>query len=174
MRTIIKLVPASQDPDDLSHIEARSRLIGLMDCKSVADFRKLAILIKKHTPELEGWIRHKQIDVIAAGICKACSPMNPEFFEDARKHTNAVEQSHYKSYHMGTQDTLLSAVIKSRILDRIDMDQYHNRITFDIKRSYHADDMESRFRASIRREELKRQKRYAVQEDDIAPEKGAS
>lgn len=46
MRTINKLVPASRDPDDLSHIEARSRLIGLMDCKSVPDFRKLAMLIK--------------------------------------------------------------------------------------------------------------------------------
>ncbi|CAI7611440.1 unnamed protein product [Penicillium viridicatum] len=167
---VLIFLPASRDPDDLSHIEARSRLIGLMDCKSVPDFRKLAMLIKEHTPELEGWIRDKQIDVIAAGICKACSPMKPEFFDNARKHTNAVEQSHYKSYHMGTQDTLLSAVMKSRILDRIDMDQYHNRVTFDIKHSYHADDMESRFRASIRREEKKRRKHHAIQEDDIAPE----
>lgn len=34
IRTINKLVPASRDPEDLSHIEGRSRLASLMDCKS--------------------------------------------------------------------------------------------------------------------------------------------
>jgi hypothetical protein len=38
--------------------------------------------------------------------------MKREFFEEARRNTNAVEQSHYKSYFMGTQDSLLQAVIK--------------------------------------------------------------
>ncbi|KAJ5424918.1 hypothetical protein N7445_010891 [Penicillium cf. griseofulvum] len=137
---------------------------------SGADFRVLASLIKEHHPDLKGWVKHKEIDVIAAGLCKACSPIKPEFFEEARKHTNAVEQSHYKSYFMGTQDTLLGAVTKSQILDKTDINQYHNRDLFNIKHSYHADDIQTRFNASLRRESKIRKKRSYTQLDDIAPE----
>ncbi|KAI2757724.1 hypothetical protein CBS147339_2395 [Penicillium roqueforti] len=131
---------------------------------------ELADLIIAHNPELKGWAEHKKIDVIAAGLCNACSPIDSMFFEEARKHTNAVEQSHYKSYHMGTQDTLLGTVTKSKILDETDVQQYHSREAFDIRHSYHTDDMQTRFSKSIQREESLRRKRYQVLDDDVAPE----
>jgi hypothetical protein len=37
--------------------------------------------------------------------------MNSEFFNKVRNHTNAVEQSHYKSYWMGIYDSLLGATL---------------------------------------------------------------
>lgn len=63
-------------------------------------------------PDLSGWVSHKRINVIAAGLCRACSPSDTKFSDEARQHTNAVEQSHYKSYQMGTYDTLLQAILK--------------------------------------------------------------
>ncbi|KAI3090296.1 hypothetical protein CBS147333_10342 [Penicillium roqueforti] len=42
---------------------------------------ELADLIIAHNPELKGWAEHKKIDVIAAGLCNACSPIDSMFFE---------------------------------------------------------------------------------------------
>jgi len=38
--------------------------------------------------------------------------MKPEIWDSVRHHTNAVEQSHYKSYWHGVYDSLLGAVTK--------------------------------------------------------------
>lgn len=126
-RTVYKLIPETGNATETA--EARNRLLSLTECQTREDYQLLTDLIKgkrlfcqdftsylqvfiEDKPELAGWVRHKQIDVIAAGLCEACSPMKREFFEEARRNTNAVEQSHYKSYFMGTQDSLLQAVIK--------------------------------------------------------------
>lgn len=129
-RTVHKLIPESSEPNELTR-EARDRLLALLDCQSHDDYMRLldlivgkfpnlnstskrAILTSKiaWNPDLSGWASHKRIDVIAAGLCKACSPSDLKFTDEGRQHTNAVEQSHYKSYHMGVQDSLLQAVIK--------------------------------------------------------------
>lgn len=125
-------------------------------------------------PELAQWVEHKEIPLIAAGLCKACSPIPEEIYDQSRRHTNAVEQSHYKAYFLGTRDSLLQAVLKyvssnfftsinryftnkillprSQTLDQRDMDQYHHRENHDIRHSYYADDIMTRFKKSRQRE----------------------
>ncbi|KAJ6107880.1 hypothetical protein N7523_009203 [Penicillium sp. IBT 18751x] len=102
---------------DGSHIERRERLNGLLLCKTERDYYKLLDLIEEHEPDLKFWVRHKRHPVIAAGLCQACSGVSPEFFSRFRPHTNAIEQSHNKSYALGTYDSLLGAVTKSLYLD---------------------------------------------------------
>ncbi|KAJ5817626.1 hypothetical protein N7447_007634 [Penicillium robsamsonii] len=155
---------------DNSHHEARARLIALMECGSRDDYYTLGDLISEHSPELAGWVRHKQIDVIAGGICGSLSLIDPRFYKETRSHTNAVEQSHYKAYRMGTRDSLLCAVLKSRVLDQTDVSQHFARTTFGIRHSYHADDMVTRFSNSLRREEAKRRNRYRPNNDEISDE----
>ncbi|KAJ5195005.1 uncharacterized protein N7498_008443 [Penicillium cinerascens] len=114
--------------------------------------------ILEHDPNLKYWVRHKRHPVIAAGLCKACSGVSPEFFSRFRPHTNAVEQSHNKSYALGTYDSLLGAVTKSLYLDQQDLDQLENRDTFGIHHRYQADDIEARFGRNLQREARKREK----------------
>lgn len=45
-RTVYKLIPESQDPNDTSYQEARSRLLALTECQTKADYMKLTELIK--------------------------------------------------------------------------------------------------------------------------------
>lgn len=77
-------------------------------------------------------------------MTKACSKIHPQYFDYLRNHTNAVEQSHQKSYTSGTDLTLVEAVKKyvpgsfqvimkyntnhasSSKLDKDDNDQYVN------------------------------------------------
>ena len=54
----------------------------------------------------------KKNPVIKAGLCKGCSKIDPIFFDRLRNHTNAVEQSHQKSYASGKYLTLVEAVRK--------------------------------------------------------------
>ncbi|KAJ6034340.1 uncharacterized protein N7446_009089 [Penicillium canescens] len=117
---------------DTSWVERRHPLIALPDSPTQQEYRTLTSLIKENTPEFADWATHKEITVIAAGLCQAFSLIKPEFFKATRNHTNAVEQTHYKSYWMGTRDSLLQAVQSSRILDQTDIDQYHGRENFDI------------------------------------------
>jgi hypothetical protein len=50
--------------------------------------------------------------VIKAGLNKACSKIQPLYFDILRNHTNAAEQSHQKSYTSGSYLTLAEAVKK--------------------------------------------------------------
>ena len=47
------------------------------------------------------WASHKADPLIAAGLNKTCSSMDSSFFDNARMHTNAGEQSHNKIYVFG-------------------------------------------------------------------------
>jgi hypothetical protein len=53
---------------------------------------------------------HKRYEVIAAGLNQHCSLIPSEIWEELRKHTNAVEQSHQKSYALGNQSPLVPAI----------------------------------------------------------------
>ncbi|KAJ5330317.1 hypothetical protein N7476_000100 [Penicillium atrosanguineum] len=150
MRTVSKIYP--NRPDN-SHIERRERLNGLLSCQTEDDYYRLLDLIEEQDPNLKYWVRHKRHPVIAAGLCKACSGVRPEFFSRFRPHTNTVEQSHNKSYALGTYDSLLGAVTKSLYLDQQDLDQLENRDAFGIHHRYQADDIEARvsLSSSLRR-----------------------
>lgn len=61
---------------------------------------------------VRSWAIHKKGAVIKAGLNKACSHIQSHFFDELRNHTNAVEQSHQKSYASGKYLTLVEAVKK--------------------------------------------------------------
>lgn len=63
-------------------------------------------------PLIQGWAHHKKHRLIRAGLNQACSSIVPAIFHTLRKHTNAVEQTHYKSNSRGRQLPLLQAVIE--------------------------------------------------------------
>ncbi|OKP09326.1 hypothetical protein PENSUB_5331 [Penicillium subrubescens] len=96
-------------------------------------------------PRFFDWAEHKAHEVIAAGLCKACSLIRPEFWDEVQNSTNAVEQSHNKSYSMGKYETLLGAIQGSRILDQRDMDQYTARERHDLRHGYRSADIRSRY-----------------------------
>lgn len=56
------------------------------------------------------WAKHKKIACIASGLNKHCSFIPNEVFENCRQHTNAIEQTHYKTGSFGKQLSLLKAV----------------------------------------------------------------
>lgn len=58
------------------------------------------------------WARAKKDPVIKAGLNRACSKIRPCFLDELYTHTNAVEQSHNKSYASGKDLTLTEAVKK--------------------------------------------------------------
>ena len=56
------------------------------------------------------WAIHKEQPSIASGINRFCSEMDPALFEKVRDHTNAAEQTHYKSNALGRRLPLLRAI----------------------------------------------------------------
>ena len=56
------------------------------------------------------WAIHKEQSSIASGINRFCSRMDPGLFQKVRNHTNATEQTHYKSNALGRRLPLLRAI----------------------------------------------------------------
>jgi hypothetical protein len=69
-------------------------------------------LLEYESPQVQNWAIQKKSAVIKAGLNKACSKIRPFYFDKLRNHTNAVEQSHQKSYATGKYLTLVEAVKK--------------------------------------------------------------
>jgi len=60
---------------------------------------------------IQNWAKHKQHEVIAAGLNKHCSLIDHSIYDSIRNHTNAVEQTANKSYSFGKRQDLLAAVL---------------------------------------------------------------
>jgi hypothetical protein len=60
----------------------------------------------------QAWAKQKKNPVIAAGLNPFCSLVPSSTWEKVRKHTNAVEQSHQKSYALGRQQALVPGILK--------------------------------------------------------------
>ena len=104
----MKSLLSCESEDDYYH------LIALLQGKWKTSYQHNQFLTSSadnESPEIVQWAEHKKHPAIAAGLNKACSLMNPTFFESTRNITNAVEQSHYKSYWMGVYDSLLGATL---------------------------------------------------------------
>lgn len=69
------------------------------------------LLLEAEDERTIGWVQHKRNPVIAAGLNPNCSLIPQAIWVELRKHTNAVEQSHWKSYALGKQTTLVPAII---------------------------------------------------------------
>jgi hypothetical protein len=62
------------------------------------------------TRSVRKWAQHKKRAVIASGINKACSLIASDLWDQTTCHTNAVEQTHFKSNSLGRRLTLLKAI----------------------------------------------------------------
>lgn len=63
-------------------------------------------------PKILNWADHKARPVIAAGLNRHCSLMDPECFLKADLTTNASESGHHQVNTTGRYLTLLGAVMK--------------------------------------------------------------
>ncbi|ODM21423.1 hypothetical protein SI65_02267 [Aspergillus cristatus] len=130
-----------------------SRMMSLLDCKSEADYDALVeLLIKFEDANVQTWAIQKKSPVIKAGLNKACSKIQSHYFAALRNHTNAVEQSHQKSYASGKYLTLTEAVKNSAKLDKDDILQYDNFRKFNIHHSYRTSNMEANYLRHMSRE----------------------
>ena len=62
------------------------------------------------TEQIRFWAIHKKQPCIASGLNPSCSMMDNELFIQTRRHTNAVEQTHWKSTSLGKQLSILKAI----------------------------------------------------------------
>lgn len=62
------------------------------------------------TEPIRFWAIHKKLPCIASGLNASCSLMDNELFFQTRRHTNAVEQTHWKSTSLGKQLSILKAI----------------------------------------------------------------
>ncbi|BCR90626.1 uncharacterized protein ACHE_60512A [Aspergillus chevalieri] len=140
-----------------------SRMMSLLDCRSEDDYdRLLDLLITYENANVQNWAVQKKGKVIKAGLNKACSKIQPHYFDVLRNHTNAVEQSHQKSYASGKYLTLVQAVKNSAKLDRDDIVQYNNFQDFNIHHSYRTSNMEANYLRHMSRERSRKRRRSAL------------
>ncbi|KAG2000741.1 hypothetical protein GB937_010883, partial [Aspergillus fischeri] len=137
-----------------------SRMMSLLDCQSEAEYDELIeLLIKYESPAVQAWAVHKKSAVIKAGLNQSCSKIQSYYFQLLRNHTNAVEQSHQKSYASGKYLTLVEAVRNSAKLDKDDILQYNNFQQFNIHHSYRASTMEANYLRHMSRERSRKRQR---------------
>jgi hypothetical protein len=138
-----------------------SRMMSLLDCKSEAEYDELLELLIKYekSQNVRNWAQQKKSPVIKAGLNKACSKIQPYYFDLLRNHTNAVEQSHQKSYASGKYLTLLEAVKNSAKLDKDDILQYQNFHQLNIHHSYRTSNMEANYLRHMSRERGRKRRR---------------
>lgn len=61
---------------------------------------------------VRNWAQTKKSRVIRAATCRGATLMNLDTWNEVRNHTNAVEQTHNKSYSFGRQRPLLEALLE--------------------------------------------------------------
>ncbi|KAJ5111672.1 hypothetical protein NUU61_001571 [Penicillium alfredii] len=156
LRTVSRLVPANHGQIFQS---SRTRLNAILSAKSEAEYYEIIDLIIEHEEDekFKDWATHKAHPVIAAGLNKACSLIDPEFYDTFRNSTNAVEQTHWKSYFTGIYTSLLGAIRGD--LDQHDVDQMSALETFGTSISWRDSSQIGRFLNHLARDHANRQKR---------------
>lgn len=61
---------------------------------------------------VRNWAIAKKNAVVRAATCRGATEMDIAVWNEVRNHTNAVEQTHNKSYSFGRQRPLLEAVLE--------------------------------------------------------------
>ncbi|CBF82218.1 predicted protein [Aspergillus nidulans FGSC A4] len=117
---------------------------------------------KYENANVQNWASQKKGAVIKAGLNKACSKIQPYYFDLLQNYTNAVEQSHQKSYISGKYLSLVQAVKNSAKLDRDDILQYDNFQEFNIHHSYQTSNMEANYLRHMSRERSQKRRRSAL------------
>ncbi|KAF1814376.1 hypothetical protein P152DRAFT_413142 [Eremomyces bilateralis CBS 781.70] len=134
-----------------------ARMGELVRCESQADYFQLCNeLISTSSESVKEWTRHKMQPSIACGLNKHCSMIASEVWERTRNHTNATEQTRFKSNSFGRQLPLLRAIHSSQILDKYDVDRYNSRAGYGISLSWRNTSLSERFAEAIRRDRSRR------------------
>ncbi|OBT75678.1 hypothetical protein VF21_05187 [Pseudogymnoascus sp. 05NY08] len=126
------------------------------------------------TEQIRFWVIHKKQPCIASGLNAACSLMDKELFIQTRRHTNAVEQTHWKSTSLGKQLSILKAIQMGQILDDTDLKQYLVKVTHRINHSWRSNSLSSRYALQESRHRRKRRHRENEHNDSISVISSAS
>ncbi|OQD70543.1 hypothetical protein PENANT_c255G11182 [Penicillium antarcticum] len=112
---------------------AKERMRSILHAPTKEDYQEGLRIIIDSEPSLkiQEWAKHKMRDNIASGLHRGSSKVPWTIFDETRRNTNAVEQSHFKANNRGRQLTLLNAVYNGFDVDEKDMDEYR---TFEEKR----------------------------------------
>ncbi|OJJ94572.1 hypothetical protein ASPACDRAFT_37780, partial [Aspergillus aculeatus ATCC 16872] len=157
-RTILKAIGTRNK--DSSPESLYSQMLGLLDCNTEKEFDEtIECFLKYEDDSVVNWANQKKSAVIKAGLIKACSGIPSVFYDQLRHHTNAVEQSHQKSYASGKYLTLVEAVKNSAKLDRSDIDQYNGYLDFNLHHSYRTSTVEANY---VRRMSLNSSNTYKL------------
>ncbi|KAF1808090.1 hypothetical protein P152DRAFT_256677 [Eremomyces bilateralis CBS 781.70] len=158
-RSIEKLIR-----EDEAGLTLRSRLRSLLTCKTRDEYYQLCDLITEHERvEIQQWVRHKRHPVIAAGLNRACSDMDPNVFDSVLKHTNAVEQAANKSYAPGKRQDLLIAIKHAQTRDKRDLDQYRIREDHNMTHVQRNTTLQARYEEQMRKDKRIQLKRRRVE-----------
>ncbi|KMP09240.1 hypothetical protein CISG_04911 [Coccidioides immitis RMSCC 3703] len=156
MRGITQAVGASD-----RGIGIYSRMASLLDCHSQEDYMQLCnLLIAHENQKVQDWARHKKDIIIASGLNKHCSLIPEHIYERLRKHTNAAEKTHNKSYAFGKHESLLQALTSSWKLDKRDILQYYAREDYGVCHSYQSSNIESLYHRHIQ-QSVQRRRSYS-------------
>ncbi|KAL2822919.1 hypothetical protein BJX63DRAFT_1510 [Aspergillus granulosus] len=101
----------------------------------------------------------KKSAIVKAGLNKACTRIHPIYFDQLRNHTNAVEQSHQKSYTLGMYLTLVQAVKNSANLDMDDILHYKDFLQANVNHSYRTSNMEANYARQPQQERGRKRQR---------------
>ncbi|KFY79201.1 hypothetical protein V498_08982 [Pseudogymnoascus sp. VKM F-4517 (FW-2822)] len=146
----------------IAALELQRRMEQLLHVQSSDEYFQLCDLLinsEYSTPQVVDWVKHKKQSCIASGLNKYCSQMNHDLFERARRHTNAVEQTHFKSMSFGKRLSLLKAVKYGELLDKRDIDQYLGKVSHGVNHSWRTNSLSARFLMSETRERTKKRQR---------------
>ncbi|OXV07247.1 hypothetical protein Egran_04985 [Elaphomyces granulatus] len=86
--------------------------MSLLDCDSERAYIELIDCLQGHDDEtVRNWAQHRRHLFIRARLNKHCSLIPTEYYDSVRNITNAVEQTHFKSYATEKYTTLLGAIL---------------------------------------------------------------
>ncbi|OAF57839.1 hypothetical protein VC83_05497 [Pseudogymnoascus destructans] len=134
----------------------------------------LIISDKQSTEQIRFWAIHKKQLCIASGLNASCSLMDNELFFQIRRHTNAVEKTHWKSTSLGKQLSILKAIQMGQILDETDLKQYLGKVTHGVNHSWRSSSLSSRYALQESRHRRKRQRHETDYNDGISVISSAS
>ncbi|CAG8980989.1 hypothetical protein HYALB_00013550 [Hymenoscyphus albidus] len=152
-----------------SSTELHKRMEQLLYTKSREEYFELCDLLidsEYSSKQVVDWTKHKQHECIASGINPHCTGIQNELFERTRRHTNAVEQTHFKSNSLGKRLSLLKAVKYGELLYRRDMNQYKGKVEHGVNHTWRSNALSARFAISEAKERRKRRQEEAFTNED--------
>ncbi|KAF1975886.1 hypothetical protein BU23DRAFT_457916, partial [Bimuria novae-zelandiae CBS 107.79] len=112
-RGIKRAVKSAYGAVDKSYHSPYNQLLQLLFCQTVEDYNTLCDELSNpllYPPSIVAWARHKKNKIFRCGLNKALSSIGTSTWESISAHTNACEQTYYKSNVFGRWLPLLRVI----------------------------------------------------------------